>query len=63
MGGLAHVIEGEGIATTHISLIREHTERMKPPRALAVKFELGRPFGAPNLSDFLRSVLHECLGL
>ena len=63
MGGLAHVLEGEGIATTHISLIREHTERMKPPRALAVKFELGRPFGAPNQSDFQRRVLHECLGI
>ena len=63
MGGLAHVIEGEGIATTHISLIREHTERMKPPRALAVKFELGRPFGAPNQPDFQLRVLHECLGL
>lgn len=63
MGGLAHVIEGEGIATTHISLIREHTERMKPPRALAVKFELGRPFGAPNQPDFQRRVLHDCLGI
>ena len=63
MGGLAHIIEGEGIPTTHISLIRTHTEKMKPPRALAVPFELGRPLGAPNEPDFQRRVLHATLKL
>ena len=36
---------------------------MKPPRALAVPFELGRPFGAPNEVEFQRKVLHNCLEL
>ena len=36
MGGLAHTLEDEGIATTQISLIRLHTEKIKPPRALAL---------------------------
>lgn len=63
MGGLAHYLEDEGIATTQISLIRKHTETIKPPRALAVPFELGRPFGAPNEPDFQRRVLRDCLEL
>ena len=63
MGGLAHILEDEGIPTTQISLIRTHTEKIKPPRALAVPFELGRPLGAPNEPDFQRRVLHDCLEL
>ena len=63
MGGLAHIIEDEGIPTTQISLIRAHTEKIKPPRALAVPFELGRPLGAPNEPDFQRRVLHAALKL
>lgn len=63
MGGLAHYIEDEGIPTTQISLIRTHTEKIKPPRALAVPFELGRPLGAPNEPAFQRRVLLEVLKL
>jgi len=32
---LARVLEAHGIATTSISLVREHTEKIKPPRAPA----------------------------
>lgn len=63
MGGLAHYIERAGIATTQISLVREHTEKIKPPRALVVPFELGRPFGAPLEPDFQRRVLLDVLAL
>lgn len=63
MGGLAHYIEDEGIPTTQISLIRTHTEKIKPPRALAVPFELGRPMGAPNEPEFQRRVLLAVLKL
>ncbi|MAF50162.1 MAG: hypothetical protein QGH73_15890 [Rhodospirillales bacterium] len=63
MSGLAHYFEGAGIATTLIALIREHTERMKSPRGLAVPFELGRPFGAPNEPDFQRRVMKSALDL
>jgi hypothetical protein len=63
VGGLAHYFEEEGIPTTQISLIREHTERIKPPRALWVPFELGRPFGVPNDADFQRRVLVSALRL
>ena len=63
MSGLAHYLENEGIPTTLIALVREHVKKMKPPRALAVPFELGRPFGAPNNPEFQRRVLSDVLGL
>ncbi len=63
MGGLAHYLEEEGLATTQISLIRKHTETIQPPRALWVSFELGRPFGVPNDPDFQRRVLSAALDL
>jgi hypothetical protein len=63
VGGLAHFFEEEGIPTTIISLIREHTEKMRPPRALWVPFELGRPMGAPNNREFQMRVLLSALRL
>lgn len=63
MSGLAHFIEGEGIPTVVISLIRRHTEVMRPPRALFVPFELGRPFGAANDPVLQRDVLQAALDL
>ncbi len=63
MGSLSHYIEEEGLATAGISLIREHTEQIKPPRALWVPFELGRPFGPPNDPEFQLGVLRSLLGL
>lgn len=63
MGGLAHFFEEEGIPTTQISLIRKHTEIMKPPRALWVPFELGRPVGVPNDPAFQTRVLMAALKL
>ena len=57
MSGLAHFFERDGVPTALISLIREHAERMKPPRALHVPFELGRPLGAPDVPAFQTEVL------
>ena len=34
--------------TTGISLVRENTASMQPPRALWVPFPLGRPLGVPD---------------
>lgn len=63
MGALAHYLENEGIPTTQISLIREHTEKIRPPRALWVPFELGRPLGAPEEAGFQRKVIVSALSL
>lgn len=63
MGALAHYLEELGIPTTQISLIREHTEKILPPRALWVPFALGRPLGVPNDPGFQKKVLHSALEL
>ncbi len=63
MGALAHYLEAAGVATTQISLIREHTEAINPPRALWVPFMLGRPFGVPNDAVFQERVLLAALRL
>ena len=49
--------------TVHISLVREHTEKIKPPRALWVPFELGRPLGVPNNADFQTKIVRTALEL
>ncbi|MBW2141299.1 MAG: hypothetical protein JRG97_09550, partial [Deltaproteobacteria bacterium] len=58
-----HYLEEEGLATAHISLVREHTETIRPPRALWVTFEMGRPLGVPNDPDFQKRVLRATLKL
>lgn len=63
MGALGRWFEEEGIATTQISLVREHTEAIRPPRTLWVPFILGRPLGAPGDAAFQRRVLLAALRL
>lgn len=63
MSALGHYLEEEGIATVSISLIRAQTENTKPPRALWVPFELGRPFGPPTDRAFQTRVILSALRL
>ena len=57
MSALGHYLEEDGIATVAISLIRPQTEKTRPPRALWVPFQLGRPFGPPGEPAFQRRVV------
>jgi hypothetical protein len=63
VGALGHYLETEGIPTTQVSLVREHTEALQPPRALWVPFVLGRPFGVPGDAAFQTRVLQAALRL
>jgi hypothetical protein len=63
VGALGHYLEREGVPTAQISLIREQTAAIRPPRALWVPFMLGRPFGAPGDAGFQRRVLLALLSL
>ena len=63
MSALGHYIEEEAIPTVAISLVRPQTERTRPPRALWVPFELGRPFGPPNDLQFQKRVIMGALRL
>lgn len=49
--------------TVQISLVREHTAALQPPRALWVPFMLGRPLGAPDDPAFQKRVMLAALQL
>ena len=63
MSALGHYLEEDGIATVSIALIRPQAENTRPPRALWVPFELGRPFGPPSDAVFQKRVLVAALGM
>ncbi|HEY7648124.1 MAG TPA: hypothetical protein VID04_03900 [Methylomirabilota bacterium] len=60
---LARVLEEHGVATTAISLVREHTEKLKPPRSLFVPFPFGHALGRPNDPALQHRVLRAALDL
>jgi hypothetical protein len=63
VSALGHYLEEEGLATVAVALIRPQAENTKPPRALWVPFELGRPFGPPNDPSMQKRVLLVALGM
>jgi hypothetical protein len=60
---LARVLEELGVATSAISLVREHTEKLKPPRSLFVPFPFGHALGRPNDPALQHRVLRAALDL
>jgi hypothetical protein len=60
---LARAIEEVGLPTVAIVLIREHAQRVKPPRALWVPFPFGFALGKPDDPPFQHEVLSAALGL
>lgn len=63
MGVLARIFEEHGLVTTSISLVREHTEKVKPPRALFVPFPFGHPLGDANDVALQTCVMRAALSL
>lgn len=57
------MLEAQGVATTSISMVREHTEKVKPPRALFVPFPFGHALGRANDPDLQHRVLRAALDL
>ena len=51
------------MATTSISLVREQSEAVRPPRALWVPFALGRPLGSADDAGFQIEVLRAAFDL
>jgi hypothetical protein len=60
---LARALEAEGVATLSISMVREHTEKVKPPRALFVPFPFGHALGRPGDPALQHRVLAAALAL
>jgi hypothetical protein len=63
VGLIQSIIEKAGIATGSITLLREVTARVDPPRALFVDFPLGYPLGAPNDATLQTRILAAALDL
>ena len=60
---LARVFEASGLSTVQISLLREHTEKVSPSRALFCPFPFGLALGRPNAPDFQHRVLAHAFSL
>lgn len=63
VGLIASVIEKAGIPTVGLSLLREVTEKVQPPRALLVPFQHGYPLGTPDSPDLQHEVIEAALNL
>ena len=63
MSVLARVFEEHGIASVTVAMVREHAERVKPPRALFVPFFFGFALGKPNDPEYQHGVLEACFDL
>jgi hypothetical protein len=60
---LARALEAAGVSTISISAVREHTEKVKPPRALWVPFPFGYALGRPDDPALQHRVLRAALDL
>ena len=63
VGLIASVIEKSGVPTTGISLLREITQKVKPPRALYVPFRFGYPLGEPHQPKLQHKIINAALEL
>lgn len=63
VGLVQSIIEKSGIPTASITLLREVTERVKPPRALLVDRPLGYPLGEPRNVDLQKDIIKAALRL
>jgi hypothetical protein len=61
VGLVAREIEAAGIATVCIIGLREIAERVRPPRAVHLKWPFGHPLGEPGNRAQQLSVLHYAL--
>jgi hypothetical protein len=60
---VAAELERQGISTVVIQLLRLATEKVRPPRALAVPFKHGYPLDSPNDPAKQHAVLKAALTL
>ena len=63
MGLIAGVIEKCGIPTVCLSLLREVSEKVLPPRTLFVPFPMGSPLGEPGNPDLQNRIIRAALDL
>lgn len=61
MGLIQRVVEQAGIATIGITIVRDYTEKVKPPRSVFLRWPFGHPVGEPFNRAQQRTVVLDCL--
>jgi len=61
VGLIQRAIEEIGIPTVSVSIVREYTEKVKPPRAVYLRWPFGHPFGEPGNVNQQAAVLGKVL--
>ena len=61
MGLIQREIEKTGIPTIGISIVRQYTETVKPPRTIFLKWPFGHPLGEAGNMAQQRAVLKKAL--
>jgi len=61
VGLIQREIEKVGIATIGISIVREYSEKVKPPRTVYLHWPFGHPVGEPGHRIQQRTVILEAL--
>ena len=61
MGLIQRAVEARGIPTIGITLQKEVTRRVKPPRALYLRYPFGHPLGEPFAVAQQRTILLDAL--
>lgn len=61
MGLIQRAIEQAGIPTVGISILREVTERVRPPRTVLVRYPFGHPMGEAFNALQQRTILLDAL--
>jgi len=59
VGLIQREIEKAGIATVGITIVREYTEKVQPPRSVYLKWPFGHPLGEPGNVKQQRTVVLE----
>ncbi|MCY3743882.1 MAG: hypothetical protein OXH00_22945 [Candidatus Poribacteria bacterium] len=63
VGLIQRAVEETGISTVSITLDKNITQRVKPPRALSVPYRFGYPLGEPNNPELQHAIIAEALTL
>jgi hypothetical protein len=61
VGLIQRAIEARGIPTIGVSIVRQYSEKVKPPRTVFLRWPFGHPFGEPFNVAQQRVVLAEAL--
>jgi D-proline reductase (dithiol) PrdB len=63
VGLIQRGIEAAGIPTVSVSLLRAVTEKLRVPRAVAVRWPFGHPLGEPFNRAQQLTIIRDALGL